>query len=211
MIRNYEILQGRHAVEASQAEDAKRKVQEIAAHPETVIVRREQMPGPWEYVESLFPRIAPVVSETIIYKNENTAFCRNIGVPAEAAGLFFVNASAILLCWNDSKFKDDVIICHEMLHYASRLLGGRMESVAVEEDFAYMKSIRYLNSQGYSDAWIAGEYMLPYYMGREWSKDRSDKEQAKARALSLCEKMVSAELYESEVKIEEKDDRFDEI
>lgn len=220
MPSHYDHLRRRREYEESlrqNNEAAKEKIAEIAKHPETKLIRRDDMPDPWVFVEQLFPRIAPTIATTVVYKNENTAFCKNIGVPPEAGGLFFIKASAILLCYNKEKFKDDVVICHEMLHYASQLLGGKMQTSNIEEDFAYFKSIPYLSLHGYSDKWIAEQYMLPHYWGREYHRlakegAKDAKEKGRELGLEICFKAIEAELRGPVVpKDNDNEDRFDVI
>lgn len=215
---HYDAVKSRRKFEEQlrdNGDEAKAKIADIAAHPETVVITRDTLPEPWIYVEDLFPRVAPALTNLKIYKNENTAFCRNIGVPASAGGLFFIKASAILICWSDDKFEDDVVVCHEMLHYTSQLLGGHMRFSDVEEDFAYSKSIAFLRERGYSEQWIAEEYMLPYYWGREWRKFKMDplqKDAARADAIRVCKAIVEAELRGQKEPEETDDpDRFDVI
>lgn len=187
------------------------RVAEVSSHPETIVVRRQDMPAPWAYIEDMFPSIAPIISKTIVYKNENTAFCRKIGIPDGVGGLFFIGAGAILICWTKEKVKDDVVICHEMLHYASQLLGGRMQCREAEENFAYSKSILYLVANGYSEDWIMKEYMLPYYLGMVLAKNRNQ-EQARLEAIETCRNMISFELGRPlETCDTEEVDRFDDI
>ena len=212
----YEAIRRRREAEghmrSSDAETGE-KIAAIAAHPETKIIKRQDLSSPWEYVEDLFPRIAPAIARTNIFKNENTAFCKNIGIPSEAGGIFLIRASTILICWNEDRFKDDVVVCHEMLHYASQLLGGSMKSVDAEENFAFSKSINYLISRGYTKEWIRDEYMLPYYWSREYRNDPSlGKEDAKTKAMNICDGIIAQEMYG--IRYEQDcgcEDRFDTI
>lgn len=200
-------------------DESKKKIHEVAAHPETVILLREKMPDPWVYVEELFPRIAKTISETKVYKNDNTAFLKNLGFPEAAGGLFFPKASAILICWSRDKFRDDVIVCHEMLHYADQLLGGTMKSREADENFAYYNSIKYLDLHNYTSKWIAEEYMLPYYWGLEVARlkkkpeeslTEAEEQRAKETAIAKCMQAIEAELYGKHPEIIEEDqDRFD--
>lgn len=181
------------------------KVEKIASHRETVVLTREDHPEAWEYVEEAFPRLAQRIRETTVYRNENTYFCKKIGIPPSAGGLFIIKASAILVCYN-RKLEDDVVIVHEMLHYASQLMGSRFRHEDEEEDFAYLRSIPYL-ARRYGRDWIAGTYLLPYY----WSRERRDEEKARnrrltpkedsecrARALDKCKSLVDKTLGEGE-------------
>lgn len=217
----YDAIRRRREFEESmrdKGEEVKAKMAEVAAHPETVVIARSQMPDPWVYVEVLFPRIATAISATKVFKNENTAFLRNLGFPESAGGLFFPKASTILVCWSKDKFKDDVVVCHEMLHYADQLLGGRMLSRACDENFAYSNSIKYLGLHGYTPKWVAEEYLLPYYWGIEVEKVRKEGERltdgqieaAKQAALGKCHAMAELELLgKREEETEEDVGRFD--
>jgi len=218
----YDLIRNRREFEAKlrdNGDESKKKIKEVAAHPETTMILREKMPDPWVYVEALFPRIATVISKTQVYKNDNTAFLKNLGFPEAAGGLFFPKASAILICWNRDKIKDDVIICHEMLHYADQLLGGTMKDRNADENFAYHNSIKYLELHGYKPEWIAGEYMLPYYWGLEMSKlrkkpeeppSKEEEETAKKAAMAKCLAVIDSELYGKHPEIQVEDqDRFD--
>lgn len=183
--------------------EARKKAEEIAAHPETKIITKADIPAPWEYIENLYPRISSAIAQTKIFKNENTAFCKNVGIPPEAGGVFLVQACTIVICWTNDKFKDDVVICHEMLHYTSQLLGGHMVSRAFEEDFAYGKSVKYLTDHGYSKQWICEEYMLPYYWSMDISRSQRrlrrqlnsiEKEEARQRAMIKCNDIIDLEM-----------------
>ncbi len=171
-MNRYEYVRQRRAYEQQLRDDAKKSAEvldRIKKHFDTTLLGRETYPEAWQYVENLFPGISDKIRNTKVYKNENTAFCSKIGLPKEAGGLFFIKTSAILICWTRS-FKDDVVIVHEMLHYCSQLLGSRFQNRLVEEDFAYLKSIRYLLSKGYDEKFIQEKYMLPHYFTHEMSK-----------------------------------------
>ena len=91
----YDAIRRRRAYEAmlrDNGEETKKKMVEVAAHPETTTISREQMPDPWLYVERMFPRIAGVIAQTKVLKNDNTAFLKNMGFPEAAGGLFFPKA-----------------------------------------------------------------------------------------------------------------------
>lgn len=218
----YDAIRKRREFEAhlrDNGDESKKKVVEVAAHPETLILTRDHMPDPWVYVERLFPRIAGNIAGTKVYKNNNTAFLKNLGFPEAAGGLFFPKASTILICWSRDKFKDDVIVCHEMLHYADQLLGGTMRSREADENFAYHNSIKYLELRGYMPKWIAEEYMLPYYWGLEVARLKkkqgesitdAEEEKAKADAIFKCMTVIEGELYGKHPETPQEDqDRFD--
>jgi hypothetical protein len=172
-------------------------VEEIRGHPETKEMGRDKLIGAYEYVESLFPSAAPAVSAMRVLKNENTAFCRRLGVPPGAGGLFLVDASSILVCYN--QFPDDVVVVHEMLHFVSQVLGSRFRNERAEEDFAYSKSIPYLVGIGWARERIRDEYLMPYYLGLELSKiarrpPASSMDEAREAARLTCCAIVSSEL-----------------
>lgn len=222
-MHSYEAICKRREAEeeySKSVEEAKEALEKLSKHPETKIITRGDHPFAWRYVEDMFPRIAQSIQEMKVYKNENTAFCKKIKVPPHAGGIFFIRSSTILICWTKEKFADDVIICHEMLHYAAQLLnGGRMGTEAIEEDFAYSKSIKYLNLRGFSDDWIAKEYMLPYYSSKEINLTqeklarpltRKEREEAKERAIAHCKAVIDLELRNKEPEPPPPEvDRFD--
>jgi hypothetical protein len=174
---------------------ALRMAAEIRAHPETKELGRGDLLRAYEYAEGLFPSAAPAISALRVLKNENTAFCRNIGVPRGAGGIFLIEASAILVCHNP--FPDDVVVVHEMLHFVSQVLGSRFANAASEEDFAYIKSIPYLTGIGWSREKIRDEYMLPYYLGLELAmsggRTAEQRDEAKSLAIAKCEAILSSE------------------
>jgi hypothetical protein len=190
-MRTYEALRLRREAEESRRGSGSKVVTEIMSHPETKVMGRTSLISAYEYVESSFPSAAPAVAAIGVMKNENTAFCRRIGVPRGAGGLFFVDASAILICYNP--FPDDIVVVHEMLHFVSQTLGSRFRNVRSEEDFAYSKSIRYLIDKGLSREWIREEYMLPYYVGVEQSHGIPS-EEASIAAKSKCDNIIASEL-----------------
>lgn len=179
------------------------KVRKIASHRETRTISRKDMPEPWAYIENKFPRLANVLSKTTIYKNANTAFCKKLGIPPDAGGVFVPAVSAVLVCYA-RKIPDEAVVVHEMLHYCSQLMGSRFVNADEEEDFAYLESIPYLAQRGYGRHWIAESYLLPYYTSREVEKhrlanggkalSRSELRSAKADALAYCKSLVSRTL-----------------
>jgi hypothetical protein len=100
-------------------------------------------------------------------------FLSKIGYPASAAGLFVPPCNIIV---SRSSFSIDVIVVHELLHYASKLCGSRGRNVALEEEIAYNKSVPYLLDRGYSTEWICQHYLLPYFIGIESGNGKSPKE-----------------------------------
>lgn len=188
------------AMRAKAKESALKIVEQIKQHPETRLLVRGEIPHAWQYVEESFPSVANRVKATVVYKNDNTAFCKKVGIPQGAGGLFFIPASTLLVCHNPV-FGDDVVVVHEMLHYVSQLLGGSMRNERLEEDFAYSKSIRYLLSRGYTEDWIVEKYLLPYYHGYEVHQLRSSRARplasemaaAKEAAIARCRRIVAAE------------------
>ncbi len=222
-MRTYEAVQKRREAEKKyqdSIEKQKEYVRKIKEHPETIVITRDNLPAPWIYVEEMFPRIASSIADMIVYKNENTAFYKKIDVPAGVGGLFFIRASSILICWTKEKFTDDVIACHELLHYAGQLLnGGPMGTEAIEESFAYSKSVKYLNLHGYSDQWIIDEYMMPYWSGFERRLEekelgraltKTEMERNKGKAAARCRGIIDFELRKTEAKpASDEFDRFD--
>ena len=216
---HYDAIRLRRRVEKDLEGHWQDVVQQIQSHPETKRFGRADFPGAFGYVEGLYPRIAPVVSATILYKNENTAFCKRIGIPREAGGAFLTRASAILLCY--CSLPDDAVLVHELLHLASRLLGSGFSSESVEEDFAYAKSIPYLKSRSYPDEWIRTSFLMPYYHGLELH-DRAgrlgvqprrlslpDKEEARALATLKCQAMIERAMEDGDGEARTGADRFD--
>lgn len=112
----------------------------------------------------LFPRIRATLRSIRLLKNTNTCFCRNVGLGG-VAGAFLTRVNAIVVCHSEH-VPDDVIVVHEILHYAARLLGGRMTNEGQEEDFAFIKSIPFIVAKGYDKDWIIERYLAPYYSRR---------------------------------------------
>lgn len=153
----------------SKTHGASRMTDLVAKHEETVILSVEDLGDAWDYVCDMFPRLSDVIRSTKIYKNNNTYFMRKAGFPPGTAGVFVKSRNAIILAYC-RKFSPDVIAVHELLHYASRLIGSRQRNSLREEDLAYSKSIKYLLGKGYDEDWIVNEYLLPYFEGVEARK-----------------------------------------
>jgi len=134
---------------------------------ESIISRKETETYPAirakEYVLSLFPQFAEAVDCVKMYKNENTAFCAKIGCSSGVGGCYFVKENFILICWNPL-VEYELVACHELLHYVSRLCGSSVSSVEQEEDFAFSKSIRFALGIGKDLTWVRDVYMRPFYM-----------------------------------------------
>jgi hypothetical protein len=211
-----ECVKRRRAYEQQLRSDAKKSAEALAKikkHFDTQPLGRESYPEAWGYVESLFPSLSEKIRNTKVYKNENTAFCASIGVPKEAGGLFFIKTGAILICWTRS-FKDDVVIVHEMLHYCSQLLGSRFGNRNIEEDFAYLKSIRYLLSKGYDEKFIQEQYMLPHYLTNEYADlghkpSLAERDECRERALARIKALYDQELNPPPPEAEEEEDDLD--
>jgi len=116
-----------------------------------------------EYVCSLFPQFADCVDSVKMFKNENTAFCTALGCPAGVGGCYYVNENFILICWNPI-IEYELVACHELLHFVSRLCGSSVSSIEQEENFAFSKSIRFALSFGKDIAWVRDVYMKPFYV-----------------------------------------------
>jgi len=208
MVNRYEAIRARRLREAKLKEGDKWKeiLALIRGHPETRVMGREQLLPAYSFVERMFPAVAPAIRSMVVYKNDNTAFCRRIGIPKEAGGAFLVRASAILICYTglmSAPVPDDVVVVHEMLHYVAQLMGSRFTSSVSEEDFAYAKAIPYLLEQGAKEDWIRQRYLLPYYWSLEMLKcireqhgpvqESLYKELARKVALERCEMMIRQE------------------
>jgi len=128
--------------------------------------------GAKAYVASLFPQFSDNVNSVDMFENQNTAFCAKIGCPAGVGGCYFVKENIILICWNP-KVDYNIVACHEMLHFVSRLCGSSVSSVVQEENFAFSKSIRFALDSGKSIVWVRDSYMRPFYMGMFKSMFRS--------------------------------------
>jgi hypothetical protein len=110
-------------------------IDDVIDHEETVVLTPEECPGAWDYVCNVFPSLDESIRSIKVYKNENTYFMNKIGIPKGVAGIFVPAANAIVVCWCSS-IPVDVVLVHELLHYASRLIGSHMKNSAYEEDFA---------------------------------------------------------------------------
>lgn len=148
-------------------------VVDIAGHSETVIISHEDDPMAWSYVAGLFPKISEAIYGAKIYKNENLYFLKKVGYPASAAGLFVPPGSIII---SRSGFPIDVVVVHELLHYASKICGSRGHNAALEEEIAYSRSVPYLLDRGYDVEWVCQHYLLPYFVGIESRDNRSQDE-----------------------------------
>lgn len=192
-----------------------RRLEEVKRHRETEVVGRGEFPAVWEHVESKFPRLAECLRATTVYKNTNTAFCKRIGIPPEAGGMFVVQASTIVL-FHTKRIPTDAVLVHEMLHYASQMMGSRFQDEAYEEDFAYQESIPYLLQVGYEPDWIAEKFLLPYYLHLAMIREvaqRSKTTISKAAhrrlrrsSLEKCKDVVSKRLGDIEAKTNGSDD-----
>lgn len=174
------------------------RVNKIKNHQETVLLKKEGLPEPWEYVEGRYPRIAKNIAQTVVYQNENRAFCRRIGIPEGVGGLFVVPASTVLLFYR-RRVPAEVVIVHELLHFTSQLLGRNFTDEDFEEDFAYFESLPYLVSRGYTREWLADTYLYPFYaqkMAREYEERQGKALSASSRksvfrdAKICCKRMV---------------------
>lgn len=168
------------------AEDAwEARVAKVAAHSDTIVLTESSHPSAWAFVKTAYPSVADRVAATKILKNDNTAFCRRIGIPSDAGGLYVKPSSTILLLYARG-CPDDIIVVHELLHLVSRMLGGEGSAV-VEEDFAYGKSLPYVLSR-MSREWVVEKYLMPYYSQAMMSKHRLDPSpQAFRKAKKLAE------------------------
>jgi len=203
----------------------RQRMGEIKAHPDTKVIVRKDLPEPWVYVEQMFPDIARDIAKAVVYKNENTAFLENIGIPTDAGGVFVRPANAIIVGYNEKETPTDVVIVHEMLHYASKLMGGNFASFEAEENFAFSNSIKYLELRGMSREAICNDYMLPYYWSLMAARivnepgrgrgglTKDEKEQAKAMAQDECKLMIRQALDRDafDDPVEEEPNRFDMI
>lgn len=202
----------------------RQRMGEVRVHPETKVIVRGDLPEPWMYVEHMFPEIGEEISKTIIYKNENTAFLQKIGIPIEAGGVFVRPASAIIVGYSERSTPTDIVIVHELLHYASKLMGGNFASFEAEENFAFSNSIKYMDLRGMPRKDICEEYMLPYYwslmiarvvreQGRtaEGNPTQGELDRAKEMAVSECQLMIRQALDKDafDDPPEDEPDRFD--
>lgn len=120
----------------------------------------------FDYVDKLFPEVS--VKKVILYKLTNKQF-EKLGF-GFAGGLYDKIGRTILIgggsCKKTSKWSAkisvDEIIVHELLHYASIIMGVMMSSVEAAEDFAYGWSLGYLRYKGHSDDNIIKNNYLPY-------------------------------------------------
>lgn len=219
MMNRYKYVKARHSEEdrlRRESEEWVSKLQKIKEHPETRAYTRKDFEPAYKYVEEMFPELASAIAATVIYKNPNTYFCQNkkgVGLPKNVGGVYMIKVGAILVC--HSTIPDDVIVVHEMLHFASNMLGSRLKNAAAEEDFAFCRSIPYIVQQGASKEWIAKRYLLPYYTNREWDlmhdrREKPNEELAKSRALEKAYLRIENPLGEriEDAPFLEDEDRF---
>lgn len=166
----YEIMRLRREREGKYREEVRKGEQnlvKIQGHPETTLITKETMPDAFQFVEDLLPGVAPTIAITKIYRNTNTAFAKKVGIPEYAGGVYFPALGSIVICWNRDNLREDCVVVHELLHYASHLMGSRMRNEGSEEYFAYTKSIPFLISKGYSREFVAEKYLLPFFQNRK--------------------------------------------
>lgn len=201
----YEILRLRREHKEKHRDEVSKGgvlLEKIKAYRETTLIRREDMPDAFAFVEELLPGIAPLISETIIYRNQNTAFCKRVGIPPHAGGVYFPAIKTIVICWNRDKLREDCVVVHELLHYASHVMGSRMRNEGTEEYFAYTKSIPYLISKGYDREFIAAKYLLPHFLNhrmKEVLKERGMKSSAELKKTEIA--AIEREVLESNRQI----------
>jgi hypothetical protein len=177
----------------------RRRFDELVAHRETEELPRNCHMEVWEYVEKMFPRISTTLAEVKIYRNTNTAFCRRVGFPPQAGGLFVRPVGAIAVFYN-RKIPDDVVVLHELLHAAAQMLGP-MRGSEFEEGFAYERSLPYLLER-YDRDWVATNYLMPYYSTRVRDRDyggrrpelRRDREELHRKAMEFCNSLIDSAL-----------------
>lgn len=196
-----EYLAAKKAWDDKLQAEADRITKKFLEHRETVKLSKDDFKGAFDYVQNLFPRIAPVLESTSIYKNENTYFAKITGIPKGVAGFFMKPTSTIIILYNP--FPHDIVVVHEMLHYCSQLMGSRMRSTEMEEDFAYIKSIPYIRSRGFDDEWIVKKYLISHYKGLEMGElahggklSKAMKDEADRLALERCKTILKADLGE---------------
>ena len=212
----YLARQTRREISARLDDEWEKILHEVQFHPESHSLSREAFQKTFEYVEKLYPKTAPCIAAAKVYKNTNTAFCRKIGIPKAAGGAFLIRASAILICYSRNHTPDDVILVHELLHFASQLMGSDFISEAAEEDFAYRKSIPYLKANDYDDDWIRKTFLMPYYLGKAFSETtwagqnyQVEEDAIRRRVESECQLMIDEEMLPKESPKKISNNRFD--
>jgi hypothetical protein len=153
------------AVERWEAERDKwsKVMGDLRVHPETTILRYDDLPECYDYVARFFPIARNVLIATDIYKNENTYVFAKLGL--RGVGGFYVRpVSAVVLCYSPN-FPDEVTVVHELLHCVRSIVGTCTNSRVIEETFAYSYSIPYLVKEGFSEEWIARTYLWPFGEG----------------------------------------------
>ena len=145
------------------------RLEEMKTHPQTQAFKYPEFKEVYDFISGLYPLLKTAIEAITIYKNPNKGYCKkDLKIPASAGGAFFIQHKVIII--TKSHIPDELIACHEMLHYASRLMGCSFNSYHYEEEFALGKSIPYILSKGYGEEWIVKWYLAPYYESYELQK-----------------------------------------
>jgi len=141
---------------------------EVVDHVDTQTLFREDLFLPYYFVEQKYPQVSKVISGITIYKNDNTALWRRLGLE-NAAGLYIRPLTMVLIMYSPN-VPDDVVAVHELLHCAhdKMMLGN---ATVAQEDMTFRASIPYLRQRKFADQWIVDNYLFPYFFSLHLSRN----------------------------------------
>jgi len=161
---------------------------EVGGHVNTRLMTIKDLPEPYAFVMEKFPEVADLIKDIKLYKNDNTALWKRLGLEM-VAGLYIRPLSTVLIMYSP-KVPDDVIAVHELLHCAHDKL-HLAEDVFANETMTFRASIPYI-AKRYDEAWIVENYLFPFYYG-VYSKQEDVEFPAQA-ARQKCIQIVREEL-----------------
>jgi hypothetical protein len=151
------------------SEMIKGHISKIKEHTGTKNIKYPEYKEAFDYVDSLFPH-ANVKDVDVFMCNRK--FLDSLGY--SGVGGFFERVMKTIVMpdsvipsvskKNDivAKLTIDEVLVHELLHYSSDSLNKKIDSMEIEEEFAYGNSIRYLKGKGYTDDEIVNNNFMPH-------------------------------------------------
>lgn len=144
---------------------------EVMTHVNTSLLDIRSLPDPYHFVMEYYPQVADLIREIKIYKNDNTALWRRLGLSG-AAGLYIRPLSMVLIMYSPT-VPDDVVAVHELIHCANDKLHLAANDQFAQETMTFRASIPYLAKKHKSD-WIVKNYLYPFYSGFYAASRRKD-------------------------------------
>ena len=147
-------------VDRREAELSLEHIKKIAKHPSSKLVLYAAYKKSYDYVNQLFPDAE--VKEATVYK-VNADYLERLGYKG-IGGFYNRIAQTIVIphclrykqkknkLWDSIKIKAtfDEILVHELLHYVSSMQLKGMQTLEIEEEFAYGYSVNFLRQKGSS-------------------------------------------------------------